>query len=122
MILIATAGSVIFIASEYRSSEGSVFSFNYENILGTSFQLKVDALSENIAIDAEQEALDEIDRLSKILSTYDQESEVSKWLQTQDQEVKISPDLFEVLSHNQFNIIGWSIGVLLNQKKKHVSR
>lgn len=98
IISIATTGALLFVATEYRSNENSVFTYNYENTLGTSFQLKVHALSEKIAVNAKQVALNEIDRLSKILSTYDQESEVSKWLQTQDQDVKISPDLYEVLS------------------------
>jgi len=79
-------------------AESSVYRFNYENVLGTSFELKVVSNSEQAADYAEQVALSEIDRLNNILSTYSPSSEVSGWQKTKDIEVKVSPELFEVLS------------------------
>jgi FAD:protein FMN transferase len=75
-----------------------LYTFNYENILGTSMELKIGASSLPKAEAAEAKALNEIDRLSKILSTWDNDSEVSRWEKTFGQPVHVSPELFEVLS------------------------
>jgi len=71
---------------------------NYENVLGTSLEIKVSAASENQATLAENAALAEIDRLNKILSGYDANSEFNKWAAGAKQPVKVSPELFEVLN------------------------
>lgn len=71
---------------------------HFENVLGTSLQLKVSAVSEKQAERAEAAALAEISRLQKILSGYDKTSEFSQWMATNGQAVKVSPELFEVLS------------------------
>ena len=70
---------------------------NFENVLGTSFEMKVTSSSEDIADQAETVALAEIDRLSKILSGYDPSSEFSIWQRTQDVPVSVSKELFDVL-------------------------
>jgi thiamine biosynthesis lipoprotein len=75
-----------------------LYTFNYENILGTSLELKIGARSLPEAEAAEGKALNEIDRLSKILSTWDSDSEVSRWMRTSGTPVRVSPELFEVLS------------------------
>jgi len=82
----------------FSPGESSIYRFNYENVLGTSFELKVVSNSEQAADYAEQVALADIDRLNNILSTYNPSSEVSLWQKTDDIEVKVSPELFEVLS------------------------
>jgi thiamine biosynthesis lipoprotein ApbE len=74
-----------------------LFPFHYDNILGTSFELKVLASSETQAAQAETAALNEIDRQAKILSGYDSSSEFSRWFRTAGQPVRVSPELFEVL-------------------------
>lgn len=74
-----------------------VFVYDYENVLGTSLQLKIAAVSENSADRSEEVALKEIDRLAKILSTYDPQSEVSQWLRTRNEQIRLSSELFEVL-------------------------
>ena len=70
---------------------------NFENVLGTSFEMKVTSSSEDIADQAETAALAEIDRLAKILSGYDPTSEFSSWQKTQGVPVSVSKELFEVL-------------------------
>jgi FAD:protein FMN transferase len=75
-----------------------VYQFNYENVLGTSFELKVVASSWQLASTAERVALAEIDRLNSILSTYDPTSEVCRWQKTLNTEISISTELFEVLT------------------------
>lgn len=72
--------------------------FHRENVLGTSFELKVVASSDEAAGRAESAALEEISREQGILSSWDSESEFSKWFRTQGQPVPVSPELFEVLS------------------------
>ena len=69
---------------------------NYENVLGTSLELKIVASSADQATKAEETVLAEIDRESHILSSWDPSSEFSRWFRTVDEPVKISPELFEV--------------------------
>ncbi len=71
---------------------------NYENVLGTSLQIKVAAASEAEASLAENHALAEIDRLDHILSGYNQQSEFSNWMRSGTKATAVSPELFEVLS------------------------
>jgi thiamine biosynthesis lipoprotein len=89
LLSIGGSSSVMRHAQTYR--------FNYENVLGTSLDLKILATSEPAAEKAQQAALDEIDRQAKILSGYDPASEFSRWMKTKDQAVAVSPELFEVL-------------------------
>jgi hypothetical protein len=53
---------------------------HYENVLGTSLEIKTSVTSEYEATLAEQTVLQEIERLSKILSGYDINSEFNKWM------------------------------------------
>ena len=71
---------------------------NYENVLGTSLQLKILASSEAQSKRAEAVALAEIDREAEILSSWDPASEFSRWFRTMDQPIRVSPELFEVLA------------------------
>ncbi len=70
---------------------------HYENVLGTSLEIKTSAFSEKQANIAEETVLNEIDRLSKILSGYDTNSEFSKWMNTHNEAIHISKELFSVL-------------------------
>lgn len=70
----------------------------YENVLGTSLELKIASASQKQAAAAEAAALAEIDRLNKILSGYDANSEFSQWMNTHNRPVAVSKDLFSVLS------------------------
>jgi thiamine biosynthesis lipoprotein len=81
-----------------KASKQKRFVSHFENVLGTSMELKLSATTEKDADIAEQAALDEIARLNSILSAYDPNSEFSKWKSTDHQAVKISKELFEVLS------------------------
>ena len=50
--------------------------FRHENVLGTSLELKIAAPSPAVAKRAEQAAIQEIDRLARILSAWDANSEI----------------------------------------------
>lgn len=75
-----------------------LYTVDYENILGTSFEIKIAAATPRQATTAENAAMNEIDRLNKILSGYDASSEFNQWQHSDKQAVKISPELFEVLA------------------------
>ena len=68
--------------------------FQHENVLRTSLELRLDSLTPDRA---EGAALLEIDRLAKILSSYDASSEVSRWTRTLNEPVVVSRELMEVL-------------------------
>jgi thiamine biosynthesis lipoprotein len=87
-----TGGSAI------SSMQDKLYVFHYENVLGTSLEIKVAASSTAQSEKAEKAVLAEIDRESHILSSWDPDSEFSCWFQTMGQPVKVSPELFEVLS------------------------
>jgi len=96
--LVFVAGS----SGKYPSSivppvNGRMFVSHFENVLGTSMELKVVAGSEEQASAAESAAVKEIGRLQQILSAYDASSEFSGWLRTTNEAVRVSPELFEVL-------------------------
>ncbi|MNK65874.1 Thiamine biosynthesis lipoprotein ApbE precursor [compost metagenome] len=91
-LLVLTASSFVKPVKPFRT-----FVSNYENVLGTSLELKFKAANQAEADLAEARALNEIDRLDHILSAYKADSEFSKWMNNSPQTVKISPELFEVL-------------------------
>jgi FAD:protein FMN transferase len=74
------------------------FVFNYENVLGTSLELKIDARHQSEADKADTAARREIDREAKILSAWDSSSEFTHWTATLNQPVHVSRELFETLS------------------------
>ena len=71
---------------------------NFENVLGTSMQLKLSADSQSAADSAEAATMAEIRRLNGVFSGYDRASEFSRWSAAQGQPVRVSHDLMEVLS------------------------
>jgi thiamine biosynthesis lipoprotein ApbE len=80
-----------------NTEKPKVFTAGFENVLGTSFDLKTYAISEKTADQAEKIALEEIDRLSAILSSYDNKSEFSQWQQSNKKAIGVSPELFEAM-------------------------
>jgi thiamine biosynthesis lipoprotein len=79
------------------STHEKVYVFHYENVLGTSLELKIIASSPAQSEQADKAALAEMDRESHILSSWDPDSEFSRWFRTANQPVHISSELFEVL-------------------------
>lgn len=84
-------------AASMPSSRERMQTFHHENVLGTSMELKVSAATRAQAEAAESAALREIDRLARILSSYDPQSEFSLWNRTSGEAVRVSPELMEVL-------------------------
>ncbi len=79
------------------AEELHVYSVNYENVLGTSFNLKVSAHAVTEAEKAEQLVLTEIDRLAAIYSAYDPKSEFSRWMLCERGiATPVSKELFDV--------------------------
>ena len=102
-----------------RVGRDRLHTFQRENVLGTSFELKVVASAE-AASHAETAALREIARESAILSSWNADSEFSRWYRTRGQTVALSPELFEVLS--QFDTWRERTGGALDAAAEAVSR
>jgi thiamine biosynthesis lipoprotein len=90
---------VVITASAFISPKKALRTFvsNYENVLGTSLELKFKANNQADADLAEENALKEIDRLDAILSAYKTTSEFNIWMNNGKQTTKVSSELFEVL-------------------------
>jgi thiamine biosynthesis lipoprotein ApbE len=80
-----------FTATTWRTS-------HFENVLGTSMEIKLTGASAVERDRAEAAALAEIQRLNAILSGYDPSSEFRRWAATRDQAVPVSPQLLEALN------------------------
>jgi thiamine biosynthesis lipoprotein len=80
-----------------RTARADEFIYHHENVLGTSLELRVTALSEADARSAEGRVLREVDRLAAIFSGYDEASEFRRWMATENVPTRLSPELFEVL-------------------------
>ena len=75
-----------------------VYVSHFENVMGTSLEIKAQASSDAAAHGAEVAITNEIARASKILSGYDAASEFSQWSRTSGVPTKVSPELAEVLA------------------------
>ncbi len=98
--IVSASALALALTGAGGSSTGAreqVFAFRHENVLGTSLDLKVAAPSRAQAERAEAAVLNEMDRQSRILSSWSPDSEFSRWSRTHNQPVAVSPELFEVL-------------------------
>ena len=89
------------LARSATAPEPVLTTFHHENVLGTSFELKVHSVDAATASRAEAVSLAEIDRLARIFSGYSPESEFSRWQQTLSERVPISADLLSVLAASE---------------------
>lgn len=101
-VILGTSSVCMFILCGFvilpRTERSVQYVSNFENVLGTSLELRITTTSEKVVSETEEAVLNEIDRLSKILSGYDQDSEFSRWLKTKDEAIVVSEELFDVLS------------------------
>lgn len=103
---VLTAALAVCVGSDWRAAEtragaaevrkGSEFEFHRDHVIGTSFDFHVVAPDELTAEAAELTALNEIERLRKVLSTYDATTEISRVNRTREP-VPVSRELVEVL-------------------------
>jgi thiamine biosynthesis lipoprotein len=96
--LLVTGTSSTLPSSAGIKENTQLYVSHFENVLGTSMELKVMAASQKDASNAETASMKEIARLAKILSAYDANSEFSRWLRTEGQPIHVSAELFEVLT------------------------
>lgn len=92
LALSAALISTAFAATGNLATSARLFAWQHENVLGTSFEIKLTAANQTAARQGEAAALAEIDRQAKILSAYDSASEFSRWTRTRNQDVKVSPN------------------------------
>jgi thiamine biosynthesis lipoprotein ApbE len=92
-------GAACCITAYSTAAGAEEFAFYHENVLGTSLELAVAAENAEAAGRAEARVLSEIDRLSAIYSSYDDQSEFRRWQRAAaGTPIRISRDLFEVLA------------------------
>lgn len=84
---------VLLLTAQIHAKE---FIFHHENVLGTSAELRIHADTSASAGEAEEHVLTHIDRLARILSTYDPNSEVRRWI-AGELDHKVSSELYELL-------------------------
>lgn len=76
------------------------FEFHHDHILGTSLDIQITANSSKAATAGEQAILSEIQRLSKIVSTYDPDSEFSRWRKSTASQSPVSADLLRLMQRS----------------------
>ncbi len=96
VLILMTALFFSFINIE-KGKKYDIYSSSFENVLGTSLDMKFSAQNETVADEAENVAIKEIKRLNDLLSSYDPSSAFSKWTKSYNEEVTIPIELKEVL-------------------------
>ncbi len=74
---------------------------HFERVLGTSLELQLSARDRAASLAAEKGALDEIERLDGVFSSYRADSELARWQRTLGVEAPVSPELGEVLEASE---------------------
>lgn len=101
------------------STATGLLTAHFENVLGTSLDLKIIASSEAAASTAESKVLAEINRLNEILSSMSS-SEFKSWSETRGESIEISAELREVLQHfDEWNL---KTDGALNSASEHIAK
>jgi thiamine biosynthesis lipoprotein ApbE len=93
--------AIALVVPAGRAAEPELFRFHHEGVLGTSLDLQVRAPDAAQAGLVEAAVLGEIERLRKLLSTYDPASEINRF-NTSAGPVKCAPELLDVLGFYDF--------------------
>ena len=117
--MINSIGLSLLALTPTASSATGLLTSHFENVLGTSLDLKIFASSEAAASAAEAKVLAEINRLNDILSAQGS-SEFSNWRATRGESVEISSELREVLQH--FEEWNSKTDGALNAASEHISQ
>jgi thiamine biosynthesis lipoprotein len=94
---IAVLFALAAVAHCVRAQTTSIHVFHYENVLGTSLEMKLRTRDDAAAKRAEAAAFAAIDRENAILSAWQDTSEFSRWSRTHGTAEHVSPELLEVL-------------------------
>ena len=116
MLAVIFAFAAVFAHRERLQS----YSFQYEDVLGTSMDLTILAASETVAARAESAVLASIDLDASILSAWDPSSEFSRWQRTSGVATPVSPELADVLT--LFDVWRGRTGGALDPAVERVSR
>ncbi|MBO0949390.1 DUF2271 domain-containing protein [Fibrella forsythiae] len=96
--LIPLAFLVPGLPATAAADANGLFLSHLDNVLGTSFDIKLTAGSYKAARQAESAALTEINRLNAILGSYEATSEFNRFLASAGEAVPVSADLMAVLN------------------------
>lgn len=97
ILAVLSGAGLAWAAPQQKTEPSSPYHFHRDDLLGTSLDLQIVASTKADADAAAQEVYAEIQRLTALLSTYDEKSEISKLNLTHDP-VKVSPELLKILS------------------------
>lgn len=106
--------------SSHLPSNFGILTTQLDHILGTSLDMKIIALTLEIAQSAEKKVLREMDRLNAILGSFHLESEFNRWTNTMNMEVRISKELFSVLA--QFDYWHQKSEGIINAATAHIAK
>ncbi len=98
MYQLAAMLSIFAATAIAQTPAPTLYTRHYENVLGTSLEMKLRAPSAAAEQRAEAAVLAEIDRENAILSAWQPTSEFSRWIKTRNTPVKVSPELLDVLA------------------------
>ena len=90
--------SILAATAVASAQSPALYTHQYENVLGTSLEMKLRAPDAATDRRAEAAVLAEIDRENAILSAWQPTSEFSAWIKTRNIPVKVSPELLDVLA------------------------
>jgi thiamine biosynthesis lipoprotein ApbE len=93
--------AALLCALAFRPPAPAEFAFFRENVLGTSFELRVRSKSEAAARRAEDLVLAEINRLAAILSNHNPSSQFRRWQLTASEWTPIAPELASLLAQSE---------------------
>lgn len=101
--VISTIAVNVMLVSSMMVVRGETYTFNHENVLGTSCEIVIQAENIEAAESAEARVLAQIDRLAGVFSTYDPNSELSRILQLpENSTIDISSELGQLLSDCEY--------------------
>jgi thiamine biosynthesis lipoprotein ApbE len=112
--------SLVAVLAAVPTTSG-VLSTQLENILGTSFDMKIAAQTFEMAEQAETRVLAEIQRLQQILGSVGEHNEFARWMKSPKGESHaVSPEILEVLSY--FDVWNQETNGAINAASEEIAR
>jgi thiamine biosynthesis lipoprotein ApbE len=102
ILSLGLSGVLSAIPNQATENSKGILLSQFEDVLGTSLDLKISANSNENAQKAEQKVLTELSRLQQILGTYGENNEFAQWKKTYQQKVEVSKELMEIAQDFDF--------------------
>jgi thiamine biosynthesis lipoprotein ApbE len=102
ILSLGLSGVLSAIPNQATENSKGILLSEFEDVLGTSLDLKISANSNENAQKAEQKVLIELSRLQQILGSYGENNEFAQWKKTYQQKVEVSKELVEIAKDFDF--------------------